>query len=160
MRKNTYLLAKIGADTAENEQHFAKFLPSTDQRRQRPWSQVPGRKPIAVYHLRGLQEAPIFQIFLEARARRIKTDLACNLTVGGRLTKHFLELSADSDRFSPRILQTSRDFDDNYVKITIFKRKLFPKTAEKPSTRSPSILLQVIVVMHTATERASQVSTL
>ena len=29
MLKNAYLLAKIGADTAENEQHFAEFLPNT-----------------------------------------------------------------------------------------------------------------------------------
>ena len=29
MLKNAYLLAKIGADTAENEQHFAKILPKT-----------------------------------------------------------------------------------------------------------------------------------
>ena len=28
MLKNAYLLAKIGADTAENEQHFAELLPS------------------------------------------------------------------------------------------------------------------------------------
>ena len=27
MLKNSYLLAKIGADTAENEQHFAEILP-------------------------------------------------------------------------------------------------------------------------------------
>ena len=27
MPQNAYLLAKIGADTAENEQHFAEFLP-------------------------------------------------------------------------------------------------------------------------------------
>ena len=27
MLKNAYFLAKIGADTAENEQHFAEFLP-------------------------------------------------------------------------------------------------------------------------------------
>ena len=29
MLKNTYFLAKIGADTAENEQHFAEILPKT-----------------------------------------------------------------------------------------------------------------------------------
>ena len=29
MLQNAYLLAKIGADTAENEQHFAKNLPKT-----------------------------------------------------------------------------------------------------------------------------------
>ena len=28
MLQNAYLLAKIGADTAENEQHFAKILPT------------------------------------------------------------------------------------------------------------------------------------
>ena len=27
MQKNAYFLAKIGADTAENEQHFAEILP-------------------------------------------------------------------------------------------------------------------------------------
>ena len=27
MLKNAYLLAKVGADTAENEQHFAEILP-------------------------------------------------------------------------------------------------------------------------------------
>ena len=29
MLTNAYFLAKIGADTAENEQHFAEFLPKT-----------------------------------------------------------------------------------------------------------------------------------
>ena len=29
MLQNAYLLAKIGDDTAENEQHFAKILPKT-----------------------------------------------------------------------------------------------------------------------------------
>ena len=29
MLKNAYLLAKIRADTAENEQHFAEMLPKT-----------------------------------------------------------------------------------------------------------------------------------
>ena len=29
MLSNAYLLAKIGADTAENEQHFAEILPKT-----------------------------------------------------------------------------------------------------------------------------------
>ena len=28
MLQNAYFLAKIGADTAENEQHFAEFLPT------------------------------------------------------------------------------------------------------------------------------------
>ena len=29
MLQNAYFLAKIGADTAENEQHFAEILPET-----------------------------------------------------------------------------------------------------------------------------------
>ena len=33
MLTNAYLLAKIGADTAENEQHFAEILPKTGKRR-------------------------------------------------------------------------------------------------------------------------------
>ena len=35
MLKNAYLLAKIGADTAENEQHLAEILPRVQQRRRR-----------------------------------------------------------------------------------------------------------------------------
>ena len=33
MLQNAYLLAKIGADTAENEQHSAKILPTDALRR-------------------------------------------------------------------------------------------------------------------------------
>ena len=35
MLSNAYFLAKIGADTAENEQHFAEILP-TNQRAKSP----------------------------------------------------------------------------------------------------------------------------
>ena len=31
MLQNAYLVAKIGADTAENEQHFAEILPAFQQ---------------------------------------------------------------------------------------------------------------------------------
>ena len=34
MLKNAYLLAKIGADTAENERNLAEFLPKIGKRRQ------------------------------------------------------------------------------------------------------------------------------
>ena len=34
MLQNAYLVAKIGADTAENEQHFAEILPKTGSARQ------------------------------------------------------------------------------------------------------------------------------
>ena len=33
MLKNAYFLAKIGADTAENEQHFAEILPAARRAR-------------------------------------------------------------------------------------------------------------------------------
>ena len=36
MLKNAYFLAKIGADTAENEQHFAENLPKIGNRRRAP----------------------------------------------------------------------------------------------------------------------------
>ena len=35
MLQNAYFLAKIGADTAENEQHFAEILPKTGNY---PWT--------------------------------------------------------------------------------------------------------------------------
>ena len=55
MLQNAYLLAKIGADTAENEQHFAEILPKignyptgpADRRRPRrstPGSEAPSRE--------------------------------------------------------------------------------------------------------------------
>ena len=37
MLKNAYFLAKIGADTAENEQHFAEILPKIGN--------YPGQRP-------------------------------------------------------------------------------------------------------------------
>ena len=40
MLQNAYFLAKIGADTAENEQHFAEILPKTGNYPTR----VPGRR--------------------------------------------------------------------------------------------------------------------
>ena len=36
MLQNAYFLAKIGADTAENEQHFAEILPKTGNVELRP----------------------------------------------------------------------------------------------------------------------------
>ena len=36
MLQNAYFLAKIGADTAENEQHFAEILPKTGNYRTGP----------------------------------------------------------------------------------------------------------------------------
>ena len=42
MLQNAYFLAKIGADTAENEQHFAEFLPKTSNY---PTGAGPSRRP-------------------------------------------------------------------------------------------------------------------
>ena len=44
MLKNAYFLAKIGADTAENEQHFAEILLPTVE--------------IQHFHLRGRRDDP------------------------------------------------------------------------------------------------------
>ena len=45
MLQNAYFLAKIGGDTAENEQHFAEFLPKTGNDGERADRVVP---PVAV----------------------------------------------------------------------------------------------------------------
>ena len=44
MLQNAYFLAKIGADTAENEQHFAKILPKIGNYPTGPYGS-PGRVP-------------------------------------------------------------------------------------------------------------------
>ena len=48
MLQNAYLVAKIGADTAENEQHFAEILPITANfaaaRRRHEWTATYWRK--------------------------------------------------------------------------------------------------------------------
>ena len=41
MLQNAYFLAKIGADTAENEQHFAEILPKIDTYPTGPWPPPP-----------------------------------------------------------------------------------------------------------------------
>ena len=46
MLQNAYFLAKIGADTAENEQHFAEILPKTGN--------YPAAGPPRAGHPRGL----------------------------------------------------------------------------------------------------------
>ena len=53
MLQNAYLLAKIGADTAENEQHFAKNLRKTDNYPTGPRAERLGRR-----HGRGRGRAP------------------------------------------------------------------------------------------------------
>ena len=45
MLQNAYFLAKIGADTAENEQHFAEILPTDALRRRTPTSARCRRAP-------------------------------------------------------------------------------------------------------------------
>ena len=41
MLQNAYFLAKIGADTAENEQHFAEILPIGRRVADRCWAAAP-----------------------------------------------------------------------------------------------------------------------
>ena len=60
MLQNAYLLAKIGADTAENEQHFAEILPKIGNYPTGPLPRVPGADSGAVPDLRpgGLVSRP------------------------------------------------------------------------------------------------------
>ena len=60
MLQNAYLVAKIGADTAENEQHFAEILPigrcAADRRRRerrdlRGRTRAPAPEPIPKKYL-------------------------------------------------------------------------------------------------------------
>ena len=46
MLKNAYFLAKIGADTAENEQHFAEILPIGRRVAERAFAAEKGRDPL------------------------------------------------------------------------------------------------------------------
>ena len=45
MLSNAYFLAKIGADTAENEQHFAEILPIRRPAAARPANGLPASTP-------------------------------------------------------------------------------------------------------------------
>ena len=99
MLQNAYFLAKIGADTAENEQHFAEFLPklATTLRVDVAWrarsSARPGqgdvrerrlakfRQNVArfrLYRLRFLQEnmrfAAFFKIYQILKLKFLKFD--------------------------------------------------------------------------------------
>ena len=73
MLQNAYFLAKIGADTAENEQHFAEFLPklATTLRVDVAW-----RAGSAAPHGVGLHVAPAAP--LQRRAARLRQDLGCS----------------------------------------------------------------------------------
>ena len=59
MLQNAYFLAKIGADTAENEQHFAEILSKTGNYPTGP----PGRRGL-------LREGPEGHAAVDRRARR------------------------------------------------------------------------------------------
>ena len=45
MLKNAYFLAKIGADTAENERNFAEIVPIRYHARARRWERPGRRRP-------------------------------------------------------------------------------------------------------------------
>ena len=46
MLQNAYLLAKIGADTAENEQHFAEICRDRDADAIAVWRKIKGLDPV------------------------------------------------------------------------------------------------------------------
>ena len=51
MLQNAYLLAKIGADTAENEQHFAEILPKIDNYPTCPLPYGPPGTAVSIGHV-------------------------------------------------------------------------------------------------------------
>ena len=67
MLQNAYFLAKIGADTAENEQHFAEILPTDalwrrktkDVVHQLPVRPCPSQLPDALSHEHSLDHAGV-----------------------------------------------------------------------------------------------------
>ena len=67
MLKNAYLLAKIGADTAENEQHFVENLPKIGNYRTGP----PGRGLRVRREARRAEAAPVLP---EAEAERPRAE--------------------------------------------------------------------------------------
>ena len=103
MLQNAYLLAKIGADTAENEQHFAEILPKTGNYPTGPTSMTAhpdargglrragaGRGPLQALH--GLREEGrvskiskigklIFANFWRARSRLYQNEICKKICV-------------------------------------------------------------------------------
>ena len=69
MRQNAYLLAKIGADTAENERDFAEILPKTGN--------LPFAASLSVFpqYTESLVELPGHSQALELRRRVRVVDL-------------------------------------------------------------------------------------
>ena len=81
MLQNAYLLAKIGADTAENEQHFAKNLRKTDN--------YPTGPPLAIG---GLAHLPVSGWARKNASRRCKGPMQCvcnvfHVTLTSNVTK-------------------------------------------------------------------------
>ena len=70
MLQNAYFLAKIGADTTENEQHFAEILP-TDALRRAPLGRRRGRL------LRGGRRRRRARLRRRRRRRRVAGHLLC-----------------------------------------------------------------------------------
>ena len=81
MLQNAYFLAKIGADTAENEQHFAEILPKTGNYPTDPYASArrragPGRFRGAAPGRRRLR---VCREFYEARGVERRSFLPQNL---------------------------------------------------------------------------------
>ena len=72
MLQNAYLLAKIGADTAENDQHFAENLSKTGNYPTGPRSEPSGLPPSR----RAGGAAPPAEAIVPRRKRRLERDFS------------------------------------------------------------------------------------
>ena len=83
MLQNAYLLAKIGADTAENEQHFAEILPKIGNYPTGPGSQMPKVDDLQA----SIEQQEVSGSFTRAELWPYK-----NLTILKRLTFSLLQI--------------------------------------------------------------------
>ena len=84
MLQNAYLLAKIGADTAENEQHFAEILPIGRRVTGRVGSAQRYAKSIASFQVGGLG------VRAAGQRRRREVPRCERSTVRGKSPNHFV----------------------------------------------------------------------
>ena len=98
MLQNAYFLAKIGADTAENEQHFAEILPigrRVPRQRTSAWRAATGSAPASsrtdVKDLEELEAARTVEAKLRTRMRASEESGSSGLGLGsakfGKISK-------------------------------------------------------------------------
>ena len=108
MLQNAYFLAKIGADTAENEQHFAEILPGT-------WRAAAARSLDQVAARLGDPGLKAWRAGLERRRHPGAVDVRCNayanfvvhvaLTSNVTIVRHVQNIFISKPQFDTKILE-------------------------------------------------------